>query len=340
VAHRDHAHPEILVVSLDSTGGWQVAARELAASLQRSGAAVRIAGAGPLPRVRTFALTDFVQARAARRACEDALAVHDPQAIVYCSMTAALLWPRPGAIWLDSIAAENRPGRHGAWQRVLERRRLREAPIVLMMSERSLDPLPHPPADVLVVPSPVQSSAAESGAGDTVGGGRDIAAVAYAGDPEKKRLGTILAAWSRARRGDETLLVAGIDRLEPRDGVELAGRLAPAEYRALLRRARVFVAAPRREDYGIAPLEALADGCMLVSTPAPGPYPALALARRLDPRLVDENLEKAVRTALDDPLPGYAERAAELLAPFSREAVDRTITERVLPALVPGWGSA
>ena len=60
-------------------------------------------------------------------------------------------------------------------------------------------------------------------------------------------------------------------------------------YRALLRRARVFVTAPRREDYGIAQLEALADGCMLVTTPSPGPYAALPLARELDPRLVGED---------------------------------------------------
>ena len=60
------------------------------------------------------------------------------------------------------------------------------------------------------------------------------------------------------------------------------------EYRALLRRARVFVTAPRREDYGIAQLEALADGCMLVTTPSPGPYAALPLARALDPRLVSD----------------------------------------------------
>ena len=95
------------------------------------------------------------------------------------------------------------------------------------------------------------------------------------------------------------------------------------------------MAAPTREDYGIAPLEALADGCQLVSTPAPGPYPARDLARRLDPRLVGDDLAAAIRIALDDPTPGYAERAQELLAPFSRAAVDAAVTERVLPRLVP-----
>jgi len=128
-------------------------------------------------------------------------------------------------------------------------------------------------------------------------------------------------------------VVAGTDALEPGDGVEVAGRLAPADYRALLRRARGFVAAPRREDYGIAALEALADGCMLVSTPSPGPYPALGLARTLDSRLVSEDLAGALRTALDDPVSGYHLQAAELLEPFARAAVDRTIACDVLPRL-------
>jgi len=165
---------------------------------------------------------------------------------------------------------------------------------------------------------------------------RDIAAVMYAGDPLKKRLDVVLAAWRRAHRGDEQLVVTGTGALEPTEGVTLAGRLAPADYRALLRRARVFVAAPRREDYGIAPLEALADGCLLVTTPAPGPYPALGLARQLDPRLVSDDLVTALRTALDSPRPGYGERAAALLTPFRRAAVDRTIADDVLPLLLPG----
>ena len=72
-----------------------------------------------------------------------------------------------------------------------------------------------------------------------------------------------------------------------------------------------------------------------MTTPARGPYPALDLARRLDRRLVSDDLATAIRIALDDPTPDYAERAAELLAPFSREAVDAAISERVLPRLVP-----
>jgi glycosyltransferase involved in cell wall biosynthesis len=335
---------DVLVVSIGATSGWRAAATELSGAFARAGARVQTVITAPGPRVRTFALTDFVQAWAAREAGVRAIRAHDPATIVYCSITAALLWPRPGAVWLDSIAAENRPGRHGIWQRSVERRRLAGAPLLLAMSETSLAPLHGPHADVVVVPVPVEASGAPAGAAPDPGSGapppdRDIAVLAYAGDPEKRRLDYVLDAWARARRGDETLVVAGLDRLPSVPGVQMAGRLAPEEYRALLRRARVFVAAPRREDYGIAPLEALADGCMLVSTPAPGPYPALALARELDRRLVDDDLAVALRAALDDPLPGYADRAAELLAPFRREAVDRTIAHSVLPRLMPGWAA-
>jgi glycosyltransferase involved in cell wall biosynthesis len=318
--------PDIVVVTVESTTGWGSASRELAAAFERAGADVRLLGTGPVPPVRTFMLTDLTQARAAARVTATALAERAPDAVVYCSITAALLWPVPGAIWVDALAVENRPGRHGAWQRVVERRRLRQARLVLTMADSSMAPLRDPP-ETVTVPVPVEPSGPQPAS-------RDIVAVAYAGNPEKKRLDYILEAWQRAHRPGEKLLVAGIDARDPMDGVEWTGRLPPAEYRALLRRARVFVAAPRREDYGIAQLEALADGCMLVTTPAPGPYPALELARRIDRRLVDDDLARAIRAALDQPLPDYADRARAELAPFTHRAVDRTVAERVLPRLV------
>ena len=112
------------------------------------------------------------------------------------------------------------------------------------------------------------------------------------------------------------------------------GSLAAGEYRALLRRARVFVCAPRREDFGIAQLEALADGCLLVTNAAPGPYAALPIARALDPRLVGEDLAGSLLTALDDPATDYAERARVALAPFRREAIDRLVARELLPRLL------
>ncbi len=324
-----NSRTDVLVVNVDGTPGWTAAAGELVDALRRAGASVALAGTGTVPLVRTFALTDLVQARAARTVALRGIAEHSPRAVIYCSVTAALLWPRPGAVWLDSVAAENRPGRHGVWQRVVERRRLEEAPMVLAMSPRALQALPGARADA-VVPVPV----ARSG---PVPATRDIAAVTYGANPEKRRLDLVLAAWSRARNPGETLVVAGLERYRSAipAGVELAGRLAPEAYRALLRRAHLFVTAPLREDYGIAALEALADGCMLVTTPAAGAYPASDLAAQLDPRLVTDDLPKALRVALDDPVAGYSSRAAELLEPYSREALDRTVAEEVLPRLLP-----
>jgi Glycosyl transferases group 1 len=318
---------DILVVGLDSTIGWRSAADDLTEAFSRAGAAVVRVGPGPPRRVRTYVLTDYLQARAARRAGERALAEHDPTAVVYCSTTAALLWPRPGAIWLDALAAETRPGRHGVWQRPLERRRLAQAPLVLTMSPRSLAPLRDARPEAVLLPSPVQASGPPAPA-------RDIAALTYAGNPLKRGLERVLAAWSRARRPGETLLVAGVESIPVIEGVQSVGRVSREQFRALLRRTRVFVAAPVREDYGIAPLEALADGCVLVTTPAPGPYPARDLARELDPRLVNERLERPLRIALDDPAPDYAQRAVALLGPYSRDAMRETIVHRVLPRLL------
>src|SRR5690349_15035296 len=292
------ARIDVLLVSLGSTGGLRAADAELLGALERAGARVGVATAAPQRDVRTMALTDLVWARAAGAAAATALREHRPRALLYSTTTAALLWPAPGAIRFDAPAAGNRPGRHGIWQRPLERRRLREATLLVPWAEGSLAETPAPHAPAVVVPVPVEPSAPAGAATD-----RDIAAITYGANPEKKGLDRVLAAWAMARRDGEELVVAGTDHVAPAPGVRNAGRLAPDAYRALVRRARVFVTAPRREDYGIAQLEALADGCALVTTRAPGPYAALALAEALDPRLVAAPeplaLAAAIRTALD-----------------------------------------
>ncbi|HEY2636259.1 MAG TPA: glycosyltransferase, partial [Solirubrobacteraceae bacterium] len=300
---------------------------ELVGALERAGVHVVVARP-PVPReVRTFAATDLVQAGAARRAARAALRDHRPRATIYSSLTAALLWPEPGAIRFDSPSAANRPGRHGIWQRPVERRRLAAAPLLLPMDPAGLTEAGREGDDAVVVRVPVEPSGPPAGA-------RDIAAMAYATNPEKKGLERMLAAWAAARAPGETLVVAGAARPAGGEGVRSVGVLPADEYRALLRRARVFFAAPAREDYGIVQLEALADGCVLVSTESAGPYPARALGRTLDPRLVGDDLAGALRTALDDPVPGYAEQAAELLRPFSRAEVDRVVAGEVLPRLL------
>jgi hypothetical protein len=329
---------DVLVVSVAGTIGWSRGARELADGLARAGARVVGLQAARPRDVRTLMLTDLREAYAARRAARRGIAAHRPRSIVYCSTTSALLWPRPGAILLDATAVANRPGRHGLWQRPLERRRLPRAPVVLGWTPEAFDGAPDAVREqAIVVRLPVEPSAPAPAPPAE----RDLAAVAYVADPAKRGLELTLQAWRRARRDGETLVVAGITRAgEP--GVRFTGRLEPPAFRELLRRARVFLAAPREEEYGIAALEALADGAQLVTTPAPGAYPALALARRLDPRLIGGDaagLAAALRAALDEPRPDYAAAAAELLVPYRRARMSDVLARDVLPRLVPGWQS-
>jgi len=320
---------DVLLVSLGSTAGLRAADAALAGSLERAGARVAVAAARRPREVRTLALNDLGWARAARAAALSGIADHRPRAILYSTSTAALLAPRTGAIRFDALAAVNRPGRHGPWQRPLEARRLREAGVLVPWAPASLDGAPAGHARAVVVPVPVEPS-----------GPREVPevdVVTYAADARKKGLDRLLAAWAQVRRPREELVVAGTDRLPPGPavaGVRAAGLLAPREFRGLLRRARVFACAPRREDFGIVQLEALADGCQLVTTQAPGPYAALPLARELDPRLVGDDLGGALRAALDAPRADYAARAAAAVRPFSAAAVEALVARELLPALL------
>jgi hypothetical protein len=317
---------DVLLVSLAGTAGLREADAELAASLQRAGATVATVTARRPREYRTFALIELAWALSARRAARAGIAAHRPRAILYSTTTAALLAPAPGAIRFDAPAAGNRPGRHGIWQRPVERRRLAAATLLVPWSDGALAEAPRPHAPAVVVPVPVEASG-------PLGGARDLAAVTYGANPHKKGLDRVLAAWRTARRGEEELVVAGLDGpAEP--GVRYAGMLPRAELRGLLRRARAFLAAPRREDHGIVQLEALADGARLVTTAAPGPYAALPLARTLDARLVGDDLAAGIRRALDEPDPDYAERAAALLDPYRPATVDRLVADVLLPRLL------
>jgi glycosyltransferase involved in cell wall biosynthesis len=334
---------DVLLVGLGSTSGLRIADGELCQALERAGACVALARAEPPRQARTLMLTDLLWARAARRAALQEITRVRPRAVIYSSTTAALLWPQPGAIRFDAVAAANRPGRHGLWQRPLERRRLRDAPLLLPWSIGAIAEAPAAVSDrgdrVLVLPAPIELARAARTAP------RDIAAITYAANPHKKGFDRVLAAWRSVRRSGERLIVAGIARaalatagfeLADDDQIDVVGSIARSEMRALMRRARVFLCAPRREDYGLVQLEALAEGCQLVTTPAPGPYVALPLARELDPRLVSADLASALRVALATPRADYASRAAELLAPFGRTAVDRLVAEKLLPRLSAG----
>jgi hypothetical protein len=328
---------EVLIVSLGSTEGLRRADEELRASLARAGARVTLVAARAPRPTRTLMLTDLAWARAARAAAIEGLARVDARgggrpAIVYSSTTAALLWPSPGVGRFDATSAGNRLGRHGLWQRPLERRRLAQAPLLLPWSEGALQEAPQVAREggrSFVLPVPVEPSGPLEPREH-----RDIAAITYAANPMKKGLDHVLRAWRAVypqlpAKGPRELVVAGVSEEQLRSaGLELGGvpdlrvvgRLEPREYRALVRRARVFVCAPRREDYGISQLEAMADGCLLVSTPAFGPYAALPIARSLAASLVDENLAEALR-------------ARVALRAVGGQAVDRLVAGEVLTRL-------
>src|SRR3954464_9458536 len=164
---------DVLIVGLGATHGLRAAEDELAGSLRRAGADVALVRAQRPRDVRTLALTDLAWARAARRAAVEALTEATPRAVIYATTTAALLWPEPGAIRFDAAAAGNRPGRHGIWQRPVERRRLAQAPLLIPQDAGALAEAGSPRAEAVIVPIPVEPSG--DGAPGAPGG-RDLAA--------------------------------------------------------------------------------------------------------------------------------------------------------------------
>ena len=350
--HGDGGRPDILLLSLGTTLGWRAADAVFAEQLREAGASVaaatvRIGATGRLR--RAYPVTDIVEAVAARRALRVALRRERPRAVVISSTTAAMLAGVEGlpyAVRLDAPARLNRPGAHNAVLHALERRALARARLVLPWSRAALAALPQGSGRAVVVPPPVAPSG-EPGAP------RERLAVAYTPDVKAKGLDVVIAAWDRAGVDDARLLVFGVDRDRALahlqrtgtplpEGVDFRGKTPPAEFRDALRRARAYVGGARWEDFGMAPLEALADGALLVTVPSGGPLEALAPARELAPELVApaieaEPLAAALRAAFEMPderVARYRARAAELVEPFRPEAVQRAVREEVLPALL------
>lgn len=347
---------DVLVVSLGTTIGLRAADDQLAELLREVGLRVELARP-PRPReVRTLPLTDLVQARACAHAARQALSRVEPRAVIYCSTTAALLWPRPGAIRFDALAQRTRPGRHGLWQRRCERRRLQESPLLLPMAGASLDGAPEGAAHrASVLPFAIDPPRHDAATHEAVGAllspirarGEHAAAVTYVADPRKKGADRIAAAWAVARRDGEVLLVAGHESLPTElaqaPGIVDVGRLPRDVFRALVRAVGVYVTAPRREDYGQVQLEALAEGARVVTTAAPGPYAALPLVRQLWADQVVEDAEAddpravaaAMRAAIDArPDPAEQLRATRAVAPWSRTAALEELRRRIVPQLL------
>ena len=286
---------------------------------------------------------------AARRALLTSLARHEPGAIVISSTTAAMALPKipmPYAVRLDAPARMNRPGAHNALLHRLERRGLGRARLTLPLSHAALAELPAGAAPAVVVPPPVEASG-------PLNDERERVAVAYVPDPKAKGLDVLVAGWGAAALPDARLEVYGLEPDTARAhlqrsgvpeaaGLELRGTVPLAEFRARMRAARVYAAGARWEDFGQAPLEALADGALLATVPSGGPFEALRLARELgEPDLVasaldGEALGLAIRAAFELPeerVRAYRAGALERLRPFRAEAVQETVERDVLPQL-------
>ncbi|WP_249012186.1 glycosyltransferase [Conexibacter sp. DBS9H8] len=155
------------------------------------------------------------------------------------------------------------------------------------------------------------------------------------GGPSRPRLLVtgIEPGWAR-----EFLRRAGIITLPLR--CELLGMIEPDRFRALLARAQVFLSAAAWEDFGQAPLEALAAGARLVAAPAGGPFPALALARSLaaDHVATDRSpaaLARALAAGLQAPESSeYQLAARQALALYDRERTIAALADQVLPILL------
>jgi glycosyltransferase involved in cell wall biosynthesis len=346
---------DLLLVSLGTTRGLRLADAELVDMLREAGASVaavstRIGLTNALR--RGYPVNDVVEAVAALRALSAALRTWNPRALVFSTTTTSLLAGRPPipyAVWLDSPARLNRPGRLNLPLHRLERRQLGRARVLLAWSPGTVAALPSGAAPAVVVPPPIPPAPKVDGNPHP----REPVAVAYTPDPKAKGLALLCAAWERAALPGARLLIAGIPPERAHGflarhgavlpaGAELVGMLPPSEFRELLSRALVFVSAAEWEDFGIAPLEALDRGAALVCAPAGGPFPALALARSLAgefvapdraPASLAHALEAAF-AAVPVRLAAYRVEARAALEPYRPEASVARLRAEVLPALL------
>jgi Glycosyl transferases group 1 len=343
---------DVLLLSLGTTIGLRRGDETLAGLLRDAGASVQIAGVriGAAKALRrAYPLTDLIEAAAARRALQGALARAKPRAVIFSSTTSSLLagsLPLPYAVRLDAPCSLNRPGARNTLQHALERRQLRKARLVLPFSEAAASALPVGAAPAIVLPQPITQSGRHEQP-------RERVAIAYTPDPKAKGLDIVVAAWAQAELPDARLEVFGVTadralrhldrhRLTQPPGVIWRGRVGSYEFRAALRQAHAFLTGARWEDFGFAQLEALADGALLVCGATRGAFEALAYARELAPQLCAPDLEPASLAAAlrrafaltDEQARRYREAATQRLAAYRREAVSAVIANRVLPALL------
>ena len=345
---------DIALISLGTTPGLRSADDAFVDMARQAGLScelidVGVGKSGGLRRQST--LTDLVEARAARNAASGVKA----RVVVYSTVTAALMQKPSGtyAVRFDSPAAENRPGAAGAWSRRREAKVLAGADLLLPWGHAAMKAVPEEARNVPAIPLhvPIEGGPDATRSASIAGTAeRDIDVLAYAGYPEKRGLDILVQAWQTSGLGtNRRLRITGIERdraveflkkkkIADPVGVEWSGLLEPGQFRYTLSRTRVFVNASRREDHGLSQLEALAAGAALVTVASEGPYEALPLATKLDSRLIapsvsSASLAFALRAGFQVDLDDYAQRAAELLLPYRRPAIQQVFEERVLPAL-------
>jgi glycosyltransferase involved in cell wall biosynthesis len=343
---------DLVQISLGTTHGLRVSDAWFARLAEEAGigvetVAVRIGLTDHLR--RAYPINDLVEATASRRATAAAVRRLRPRAVVFSTTTSALMAPagaRPYAVRLDAPAVLNRPGARNAVLHALERRSLAAATLVLPASAAAERALPATAAPAVVVPPPVVVP-------DLPRMQPEPLAVAYTPDPKAKGLDILCRAWRLADTPpDAHLEVFGIEperalRHLRRTGVPEPPNvrwrgLAPTEdFHATLARSRTFITSARWEDFGMAQLEALALGALLVCAATAGPFEAGAIARELMPQLVvadltPDALSGSISRAFalsDGELQAYRASASARLARYRPAAVARTIAERVLPAL-------
>ncbi len=343
---------DVLLLSLGTTWGLRIADAQFAELARRAGASVAVVGTriGATDRLRRgYPVNDLVEAIAARRALAAGIRRHHPRSIMFSTTTAAMLAGRPSvpfAVWLDSPARLNRPGRRNALLHVLERRQLRRAALVLPHSPPAIAALPRGAAPAVVISPPIAEAPARNGPGEPL-------VVAYTPDPKAKGLDVVCEAWAQTTAPGVRLMLTGIAAERARaflqrrgvalpSDLELTGMLPQDDFRALLGRARVFLSAARWEDFGIAALEALDRGAALVGAPGGGPFPALSIAQDLAPEFVAADrspaaLARALEVALasdERALRSYRQAARERLAPYRPQAFVERLRNEVLPVLL------
>jgi hypothetical protein len=344
----ERSRVDVLLVSPGTTAGWRRVDAGFAELLTELG--LTVATASTDFRIarhfrRAMPLTDLAEAAAMRRATTRALRRWAPRAIVYSSTQAPMLQPagrlRGAGVRFDALTTVNRPGWTNALTHALERRVLRLARVLLPSGLDPVARLPYPVSggpSVVALPLPIDPAPPRD---------RRPVAVCYAGNPDKKGLDRIAAAWNRLSPS-LALVVTGIDAAagrrflaerrvaEPAD-VEWAGLVSPERFRELTASAELFVSASRFEDYGLAQLEALADGALLVTTPSQGPYEALPIAEQLDARLVSRDLTAAIRVAqgmTEAERNAYRARARDFLRLHSKDELKRRVEQELLPQLL------